>query len=147
MSWSSKIWWMPILNWIQIERENQMPIWELLCLGWKVDLSLIGKFEPFPLKIWNATLKMKCVPGNSAQLSYWQIFECLDKIWRTLPKFQNNILTTRGLAPLARVLTKESVLDFLKVLKCECWWGFRCDDPGWPCFDPSEQVWPVIKVN
>jgi hypothetical protein len=45
------------------------------------------QFEPFPLKIGNVILKMKFVFGNSTQLLYWQIFECLDKIWRT-SKFQ-----------------------------------------------------------
>jgi hypothetical protein len=43
------------------------------------------------------------------------------QIWRTRPKFQNNTLTSRGLSPLARVLTKGSVFDLLKVLMGECW--------------------------
>jgi hypothetical protein len=63
---------------------------------------------------------MECAPGNSAILLYWQNFECLDKIWRMWPKFQNNTLTSMGLSPLARVLTKESVFDFLKVIMGEC---------------------------
>jgi hypothetical protein len=35
--------------------------------------------------------------------------------------FQNNTLSSRGLSPLARFLTKESVVDLLKVLMGECW--------------------------
>jgi hypothetical protein len=85
-----------------------------------VNLSLTGKFDPFPLEISNATLKMNCVPGNSTQLLYWQIFYWLDKIWRTWPKFQNNTLTSMGLSPLAWVLNKGSVFDLLKVLMGEC---------------------------
>jgi hypothetical protein len=65
-------------------------------------------------------MKMKCVPENFAQLSYWKIFECLDKIWRTWPKFQILEIDTKGLTTPIRVLTKGGVVDLLKVLMGEC---------------------------
>jgi hypothetical protein len=108
----------------------------------------------FDWQIWTfSTQNLKChledemCSWKFCTTLYWQIFCCLDKIWRTRPKFQNNTLTSRGLSPLARVLTKGSVFDLLKVLMGECWWGFRGDDPGWPFLNPSQQVWPAIKVN
>jgi hypothetical protein len=73
---------------------------------------------------------MKCVPGNSAQLLYWQIFECLDKIWRTWLKFQNKEIDIRGLTTSTRVLSMGDVIDLLKVILGGCWQGFRGYDPG-----------------
>jgi hypothetical protein len=67
---------------------------------------------------------MKCVPGNSTQLLYCQIFECLEKFWRTWPKFQNQKIKggdTRVLTNPIRVLTKGGVVELLKVLMGECW--------------------------
>jgi hypothetical protein len=73
---------------------------------------------------------MKCVLGNSAQLVYWQIFECLDKIWRTWPKFQNKGTDIRCLTTPTRVLTMGDDVDLLEVLMGGCWRGFHGDDPG-----------------
>jgi hypothetical protein len=64
---------------------------------------------------------MKCVPGNSAQLLDWQIFECLDKFWRTWTKFQNQEIDTKVLTTPIRVFTKGGVVDLFKVLMGECW--------------------------
>jgi hypothetical protein len=64
---------------------------------------------------------MKCVPRNSAQLLYWQIFQCLDKMWRTWPKFQNTEIDIWGLTTPTRVLTMGDVVDLLKVLIGGCW--------------------------
>jgi hypothetical protein len=35
------------------------------------DPEFAWQFAHFPLKISNATMKMNCVPGDSAQLLYW----------------------------------------------------------------------------
>jgi hypothetical protein len=65
-------------------------------------------------------VKKNCVPLNSTQLLYWQNFECLDKNWRTWPKFLGRVLTSRALTPVARVLTKVSSVDLSKVFMGEC---------------------------
>jgi hypothetical protein len=137
----------PNLKLVQNEGENWMPTWGFAMSRWTVILRLLGHFAPFPHKIINATLKMKCVPGDSAQLLYWWIYKCLGKIWRTWPKFQDHTKTSKGLSPLARVLTMGNALDLFKMLIGECWWDLQGDGLGWPWFDPSQWVWPAIRVN
>jgi hypothetical protein len=45
------------------------------CLGEQEMLAADQVFYQFPLKIWNANLHESCVPQQTGQLSYWEIFE------------------------------------------------------------------------
>jgi hypothetical protein len=69
-------------------------------------------FGHLPLRIWNATLNMKCVPGNNEELLYWSILNFYREIWRTRKKIESAFWSSRvwpGFGSLTKGLSAKVV--------------------------------------